>query len=275
MSETDVLKMKVADLKRELKLRGLSTTGNKTELQERLQTALLEGDLSLEDTAISEELLDEDVLTDEEEKAALASPTDEKDLLQEIKAEEEKPASSEGANQQTKKVVLKRKNSLTIVGSALNNSIDGTTAKENAAPPEKLQKIDEEKLSDSSESNKIAANSEGKKIVKLSELSMKERLEMRAKKFGLNAKETSATTIKSVEAPSTEKEQQQIQALKKRAERFGCVLSSKIVDMEKQEKLQKRQERFGASPATDSDSKPTKDVYAEKAKLRLERFKAK
>ena len=36
-----LLYFKVADLKRELKLRGLVTTGNKTELSERLQGALI------------------------------------------------------------------------------------------------------------------------------------------------------------------------------------------------------------------------------------------
>lgn len=50
----------VADLKKELKNRGLSTVGNKNELQERLQLASLETDAAL-DPNISE-LLDEDVL---------------------------------------------------------------------------------------------------------------------------------------------------------------------------------------------------------------------
>lgn len=56
----DFSKLKVADLKKELKNRGLSTVGNKNELQERLQMASLETDAAL-DPNISE-LLDEDVL---------------------------------------------------------------------------------------------------------------------------------------------------------------------------------------------------------------------
>lgn len=47
-------------MKKELKNRGLSTVGNKNELQERLQLASLETDAAL-DPNISE-LLDEDVL---------------------------------------------------------------------------------------------------------------------------------------------------------------------------------------------------------------------
>lgn len=50
----------VAELKKECKNRGLSTVGNKNELQERLQLASLETDAAL-DPNISE-LLDEDVL---------------------------------------------------------------------------------------------------------------------------------------------------------------------------------------------------------------------
>lgn len=55
----DFSKLKVADLKKELKNRGLSTVGNKNELQERLQLAALES--SVLDPNVSD-LLDEDVL---------------------------------------------------------------------------------------------------------------------------------------------------------------------------------------------------------------------
>lgn len=57
----DYSKLKVADLKKELKNRGLSTVGNKTELQERLQLATLEETESVLDPNVSD-LLDEDVL---------------------------------------------------------------------------------------------------------------------------------------------------------------------------------------------------------------------
>lgn len=55
--------MQVADLKKELKLRNMPTTGNKTELTERLQAALLDGDTTLDDAALNaDDILDDDVL---------------------------------------------------------------------------------------------------------------------------------------------------------------------------------------------------------------------
>lgn len=75
-----------------------------------------------------------------------------------------------------------------------------------------------------------------------------------------------------------------VEVLKKRAERFGTV-SSKLVTVENTERLAKRQERFGvtaptakvtvapgaAAPATTTPSNGSD--YAERAKMRLERFK--
>lgn len=53
--------MKVTDLKKELKSRGLTTTGNKTELIERLQLAMMSS------SEATEESPEEDLLKDEEE----------------------------------------------------------------------------------------------------------------------------------------------------------------------------------------------------------------
>lgn len=126
------------------------------------------------------------------------------------------------------------------------------------------------------------------------------KLQARAARFGLDSesKTTPAGTTTTTTTSSLE-------ALKKRAERFGVSVSDKLTKIDQQEKLQKRQERFAgtaaAAPAAaatttegsstvavttpkltatgkvaitaNSSSSSSKTDYAERARLRLERFK--
>lgn len=135
-----------------------------------------------------------------------------------------------------------------------------------------------------------------KKVIKMSELTAKDRSEMRAKKFAasqaaavvvgderLQARAarfgiTAATETKPAEKLSTAKTPVSLELLKKRAERFGTVLVPELKKTEMQEKLQKRQERFGGGGSekvaiTAKLSDAAKSEYAEKALKRLERFK--
>ncbi|XP_053948110.1 SAP domain-containing ribonucleoprotein [Anastrepha ludens] len=312
MPESDVTKMKVADLKRELKLRGLAITGNKTELQDRLQTALLDGDISLEDSAITNEdaLLDEDaVLTDEEESPIAAdenellkSPTSTPTASELASPLNEKKPSIETANTpiNPKKIILKRK---TSDGDNTTTGPEGTavstTSKENTEPSkEKVLKMSERNpitvtdLNSTEPPNTKTNNgtnakeaAHGKKVVELSQM---ERLELRAKKFGLGTNSSAApdkvvtkltgnTQVSSGTGGPVVNDAKQIEMLKKRAERFGCVVSSKMAQIDAAEKLQKRKERFGAGSAATTGavagSAKTNDVWAEKARARLERFK--
>ncbi|XP_011880491.1 PREDICTED: SAP domain-containing ribonucleoprotein [Vollenhovia emeryi] len=229
---TELSKMKVADLRLELKQRGLPTTGNKNELVERLQLAI-HGDsaLSLDETA--EEILDEDDVLGDEEIEELSSKPDSQEVV------EKRKLSIESNNTNTKKIVLNRK---PVLEEIKNDQVE---KKENMGvkipediPPEK-------------------------KIIKLSELSTKERLEMRAKKFGVplseaakkearlarfnvnNQNNKSAASIKTP-VPTT------YEVLKKRAERFGSSVSTLMEKAELAERLEKRKARFGEADPTES-----------------------
>lgn len=131
------------------------------------------------------------------------------------------------------------------------------------------------------------------KVVKVSALTAKDRLELRAKKFSLgeNATTPAAPATERLQAraarfggtlspekaaSSTVTSSVSLEILKKRAERFGTILVPELKKSEYQEKLQKRQERFGASGKVEIKapvSSATSAEYAEKAAKRLERFK--
>lgn len=131
-----------------------------------------------------------------------------------------------------------------------------------------------------------------KKLVKLSEVSAKERLEMRAKKFGtpvapeaMKMARSERFGIKSAdtnEKGSTKaiiacSNPQTVEILKKRAARFGVSVSKEMNKIENLEKLEKRQARFGgkadSATATVKVSAEASAEFAEKARLRLDRFK--
>lgn len=98
-----------------------------------------------------------------------------------------------------------------------------------------------------------------------------ERLQARAARFGITAPET-----KPAGSVSPGKSAVSLEVLKKRAERFGTVLVPELKTSEMQEKLQKRQERFGGAEkvaVTAPLSAAAKSEYEEKALKRLERFK--
>lgn len=341
---------KVADLKKELKSRNLSLVGNKNDLIDRLQTALLDGDSTLDDSALNtDDILDDDVLIDddldeEEEKSLLDSTHD--DLLKTPpEAKTAAPAADDAASCKPTKVILKRKlnitgpssdtNSTAAATSTTTTSESTTTPTEETASPTKVAKIaiTAPSANDSAASSTVTVvnsttssttttsadepedGASDKKVVKLSAMTAKERLELRAKKFGVPIAPESAKLARSerfataaapaVTAPAAgktnsastikaNKEPASMDLLKKRAERFGVSVTKEMTQLENTAKLQKRNERFGtakesskvtvdvaAKTVSVSDATPitvvaadgAKDDFAEKARLRLERFK--
>lgn len=333
MSDNDITKMKVADLKKELKARGLSVMGNKNELVDRLQSALLDGGDVLEDTANSEDLLEDDDLNDDlldedkdltdpvgEEEQILKSPTP-SETSKSISPEQQPKPSSTGEDAKgsdtkgavptaaQRKICLKR--NVSITRPPIVSDSPATSTEEPKAQRQQHQ-------SGNSSANSGSDGEPEKKVVKLGQLSALERLEMRAKKFGAQTTTASAASVSASGAaaggtPSTgsgtnEKlqaraarfglsasntttntstsskitssgETPSLDALKKRAERFGGSVSSKMSKLEQEEKLAKRQARF-AQTASSTAANGAEKVsvgsvdYAEKARLRLERFKS-
>ncbi|CAL1682662.1 unnamed protein product [Lasius platythorax] len=229
---TELSKMKVADLRTELKQRGLPIGGNKNELVERLQLAI-QGDSALSLDETTEEILDEDEVLGDEEIEELSSKPDSQVLP------EKRKLSVESNNTNVKKIVLNRKPVLEeIKNDQVEKNENKNIEEPDDAPPEK-------------------------KIIKLSELSTKERLEMRAKKFGMplteaakkearlarfninNQNNKSAASIKTPVNTAFE-------TLKKRGERFGTSVSSLMEKAELAERLEKRKARFGEVEAIES-----------------------
>ncbi|CRK97828.1 CLUMA_CG011204, isoform A [Clunio marinus] len=219
----------VAELREMLKTKGLNTVGNKQELVERLQSAVSES---------SSEILNEDDLLNDDELE------DEKSLLESTNDTFKSPSvsvkstSPESVIVPAKKVSLKRNISVSV-------------------PVIELKPDDEKETITFEESS----NEPEKKVVKISELSSKDRLELRAKKFSITAPINdkddrlqaraarfgiSSTTSTTTPQTTTKNETDSLslEKLKKRAERFGTVLVPELKKSEWQEKLQKRQERF-------------------------------
>lgn len=278
-------------------------------MQERLQAAI-EGEPLLEDSSLAgEDILDEEgVLSDEEkilgsdENELLKSPTSTPTTIL--------PKTIDGGNKEaaaleddilespttvTKKIVLKRKSSFSS-----NPSVNANvgTAKENTEPSQtKAAKMSERNpitMRDDKKLNIEQAGAAG--VKKLTELTLQERLELRAKKFGLETKSVvgSSATAKekntAISVAPVVSSEKQVELLKKRAERFGCVTSTNLAKLDAEERLLKRKQRFGGEAEAATKSKVTlndnsisaaqtkltttdSDEWAEKARKRLERFK--
>lgn len=240
----DFTKLKVVELRKELVSRGLPQSGDKSELIARLQAAVRDedsADITLDSDEIdSDAVLDEDESQSEvtyeaiksgDEELALADPPP---LVQLLSTEEPKPRrvlkrkntdpSEAKIENKDKKIVLNRSASITSNSTVI---------------PEKTELTETNKI-------KITVDSDPKS-----------KLEMRAKRFGISAKmtETERKEARKLRfgqgTPISGNTQavlsENLEKLKKRAERFGESVSRAMIDLETKEKLEKRKDRFGVA----------------------------
>ncbi|CAH1971634.1 unnamed protein product [Acanthoscelides obtectus] len=253
-------------------MRGLSTSGNKTELIERLQRALKSSDNGGTECVDD---LEEDLLNDDDddhidanesvlENVLEDSITSQKRKLEEVKM---KPESKSDAPPPPKKVILNR-----------NNSCSLETTK-----PVAVNKVPEQKVESKNGGTKPEDSNDDKSaktVIKLSQLTAKERLEMRTKKFGVLAvtpdikkavrAERFGLSDNSASSITTGNTAPSVDVLQKRAARFGVSVSSALSSLENQDKLEKRKARFGTASVTNGTTTVT---ASDKAKERIERFK--
>ncbi|XP_067650610.1 SAP domain-containing ribonucleoprotein-like [Haliotis asinina] len=240
LSPENIQKLKVADLKKELKERGLAVSGTKAELVERLMKGLEAAgsgeaaEISLGEENISLEEHDEDLVLKDIKKDEPNEPPKKKiALIAPVKVKPE-PVSPPV--------------------SSIKSLMSGD------AEVERLKKRAE----------RFGAQSE------------KTKLQLRAERFGINSSNTSTmkTTAPTVVAKPGKLSQTPVTAedldkLKKRAERFGSTVSTALSKLEEADRIRRRKERFGAIVSSDNSTRgKTASVpeLDEKKRKRAERF---
>uniref|UniRef100_A0A2A4K2P5 SAP domain-containing protein n=1 Tax=Heliothis virescens TaxID=7102 RepID=A0A2A4K2P5_HELVI len=260
----DVTKMKVVDLRKDLKSRGLPYSGDKAELVARLQAAMSQdehGDINLD----SDEIDSDGVLEDEDDKSQGDILDDSAvDTLNEELALSEQQSPTKPTAEVKPPRTLKRRITSTEVSKDKSEDTKSSD-KESAAkkivlnravsitsPPTKTTEDKEEIVPP--ETNPPSSN----KIKITADLDAKTRLELRAKRFGLPVKMSEDerkearkqrfgqnASSKSSVISDTGTLSENMEKLKKRAERFGQSVSKIMTDIEKKEKLEKRKAKFG------------------------------
>jgi len=248
-ASVDLSKMKVADLKKELKARGLSVDGKKNELQERLAEALeadgsvLEGpDGDGEADVDEEELLGEDAGGEVDEST-------EKELLGQAAKRPAPPVDVISPNKKVCKL---------------------------AKPAEEEAAVDSDKPEEEKTPQEKRAERFG---IPASDLAKKS---ARAERFGIVEKVKEQKGNKRAPKLDMTTGSTDLEKLKARAERFGEVNSKTLKKVSELEKKKERAERFKngeAEPQTNGKEEPEAAVTDSKAeelkKKRAERFAAK
>jgi len=264
--EKDYSKMKIADLKSELKSKGLPVTGNKQDLIDRLKAS---GDIDLDD---NDDLLDQDdsmtaeAIKEAEKELNVSSKTPK--INRSVNITSPGPASEEnGDNKNTDPTSPEGKENDAVTA----NTDNGDKENEEAAvvSPEKNKAVTVE--------DRIKARAERFGIQAPESDEVKKAA--RANRFGDMVSSGDSKVKKIGEAPSAD-----LDTLKKRAERFGTASSTVMKKAELSEAIKRRQERFGVISKDEPKAKMksvnlpgviggNSVVLDEKMKARAERFK--
>jgi len=269
---TDLTKLKVAELKNELKVRGLSTVGKRTELLDRLKEAIADG-VEVNDGE-GEEIDEDEILAGAEEDEELTPAEEEQALAGTVKVSGTPrlsrrsiaPSTPATPKTQVRKLAIKRATATSKVPAVEEKEESPKPATPKAASPAPAKKTPAAEPAEGEPAAKQAKTDEAAATEE--EAAPKSAKEIRAERFGI----TSDETLKEQRAARFGIVSND-EAIKKRQERFGVVekevkgkkgkkMEAVPVDVEK---IKARAERFGTTTSSALDS--------EKKKARAERFK--
>eukprot|EP00794_Sanderia_malayensis_P003735 gene3735-4257_t len=233
-------KLKVDDLKKELQKRGLKTKGTKSELQERL-LEYLKKDVVATDTTTESDDKDVDVsdlgqCVEDELEASIDDPPIDKEIEDSSLVKEDVPVTANGNPSSKKTAVVVAPEPLVAKPIMALKPGFGNTAEE-----KRLQR--------------------GKRFGEVTNETDKKKL--RAERFKINDS-TTGVTVKGKTITGDE-----LEMLKKRADRFG-VISPAMDKVNENERKAKRQERFGV--ITSVSTTPQRLNTDAAKKKRAERF---
>ncbi|XP_076326284.1 uncharacterized protein LOC143233680 isoform X2 [Tachypleus tridentatus] len=282
----------VADLRKELKLRGLAITGNKNELIERLQEAMhLSKDV--DQTEPRDEVDEDEVLGDEHLSGEDSKPTEDH---RSVNKEEIFGAVTKSETEILIKPIVKVKPS---PKQQMNNTkVDKTSSKatgvirisqpviQQTTPVKTSEKSVAEDLKKKAVITSINNSIPEKRLSvgkdKLSAANVINKLQARAERFGLTDK-SNVTTSRNVETLSSSRysyvvlfsgvQVLDLEKLRNRAERFGQSVSEAMKQIEERERMLKRKKKFGSSTSGSSEERSLFFFwFFQKKKKRLERF---
>jgi len=249
MESAELAKLKVADLKRELKVRGLSQVGKRSDLLERLQNAIASG-VNPEEGTEDEDFDEDEILAGADDEDDV-SPQDEEQALTGIS--KETPSKGAKAAPKAATPITKAAAKATTPVSKVATPAAKKAPAEPAAEEEQPEKTAQEKRAErfGIVNDDLAKKSRAERF---GIVPNDEAIKKRQERFGVVEKEEKPSKKQKMAAEPVD-----LEKLKARADRFGASTASALDS----EKKAARAARFETAPATNGTSK---DVTSEEAK---------